>query len=75
MFKIVGQTEILLLPLRSGLQSDESFPLRRSLLSAREQALLLETDRQSERQSESLFPQCEMCIYLLMHYLLMIVKQ
>lgn len=46
MFKIL--TELLLLPLRSGPQSDESFPLRRPLLSAREQALLLETDRQTE---------------------------
>lgn len=45
MLGILGQTEILLLPLGSGLQGEESFPARRSLLSARGQLLLLRTHR------------------------------
>lgn len=53
MFKILVRTEILLLPLRSGLQTGESSPLRRSLLSAREQGLLLETDGETQWMYEA----------------------
>lgn len=45
MLGILGQTEILLLPLGSGLQGEESVPARRSLLSAGGQLLLLGTHR------------------------------
>lgn len=66
-FKILGQTEILLLPPRSGLQTDESSPPRRSLLSAREQGLLLERDRVNVLGRVStaytfLFPQGVKCL-------------
>ncbi len=68
MFKILGQTEIPLLPPRSGLQTDESSPLRRSLLSAGEQGLLLETDRvdvlgRVYTAYAFLFPQGVKCVF------------
>ena len=52
MFKILVRTEILLLPLRSGHQTDESSPLRHSLLSAREQGLLWERHTHRDRQTD-----------------------
>jgi len=51
-FNILVQTEIALLPLRSGLRTDESSPLRRSLLSAREQALLRETGQNELKRAD-----------------------